>query len=74
MSPVSQQRFAICNCSALVDTLLESNIRPHSRSFTGATDTRPGLFEYANGGTGLLDEIGETSLPMQSKCSRDSKS
>jgi DNA-binding NtrC family response regulator len=71
LSPVSQQRFAICNCSALVDTLLESQLFGHMRgSFTGATDTRPGLFEYANGGTVFLDEVGEMSLAMQSKLLR----
>ena len=71
ISPVSQQRLAVCNCSALVDTLLESQLFGHVRgSFTGATDTRPGLFEYANGGTVFLDEIGETSLPMQAKLLR----
>jgi DNA-binding NtrC family response regulator len=71
MSPVSQQRFAVCNCSALVDTLLESQLFGHIRgAFTGATDTRPGLFEFANGGAVFLDEIGETSLPMQAKLLR----
>jgi len=71
MSPVSQERFAVCNCSALVDTLLESQLFGHVRgSFTGATETRPGLFEYANGGTVFLDEIGETSLQMQAKLLR----
>lgn len=71
MSPVVHQRFAVCNCSAMVDTLLESQLFGHMRgSFTGATDTRPGLFEYANGGTVFLDEIGETSLPMQAKLLR----
>jgi DNA-binding NtrC family response regulator len=71
MSPVSQQRFAVCNCSAMVDTLLESQLFGHTRgSFTGATDTRPGLFEYANGGTVFLDEVGETSLAMQAKLLR----
>ena len=71
MSPVSQQRFAVCNCSAMVDTLLESQLFGHVRgAFTGATDTRPGLFEYANGGTVFLDEVGETSLPMQAKLLR----
>jgi DNA-binding NtrC family response regulator len=71
MSPVSQQRFAICNCSALVDTLLESTLFGHIRgAFTGAMDTRPGLFEYATGGTVFLDEVGETSLQMQSKLLR----
>jgi len=71
ISPVAQQRFAVCNCSAMVDTLLESQLFGHIRgSFTGATDTRPGLFEYANGGTVFLDEVGETSLPMQAKLLR----
>ena len=71
MSPVSQQRFAVCNCSAMVDTLLESQLFGHTRgSFTGATDTRPGLFEYASGGTVFLDEVGETSLAMQAKLLR----
>src|SRR5574337_1157176 len=71
MSPVADQRFAVCNCSALVDTLLESQLFGHIRgAFTGATDTRPGLFEYASGGTVFLDEVGEMSLPMQSKLLR----
>jgi DNA-binding NtrC family response regulator len=71
MSPVGQERFAVCNCSALVDTLLESQLFGHIRgAFTGATDTRPGLFEYANGGTVFLDEVGETSLQMQAKLLR----
>jgi DNA-binding NtrC family response regulator len=71
ISPVAQNRFAVCNCSAMVDTLLESQLFGHVRgSFTGATDTRPGLFEYANGGTVFLDEVGETSLAMQAKLLR----
>ena len=71
MSPVSSQRFAVCNCSAIVDTLLESQLFGHVRgAFTGATDTRPGLFEYANGGTVFLDEVGETSAAMQAKLLR----
>ncbi len=71
MSPVNARRFAVCNCSAMVDTLLESQLFGHMRgAFTGATDTRPGLFEYANGGTVFLDEVGDTSLPMQAKLLR----
>jgi DNA-binding NtrC family response regulator len=64
MSRVTQGRFAVCNCSALVDMLLESQLFGHVRgAFTGATNTRPGLFEYANNG-------GETSLQMQAKLLR----
>src|SRR5713101_517178 len=71
LSPVNQQRMAICNCSALVDTLLESQLFGHVRgAFTGATDMRPGLFEYANNGTVFLDEVSETSLAMQAKLLR----
>ncbi len=71
LSPVAQKRFAVCNCSALVDTLLESQLFGHVRgSFTGATETRAGLFEYADGGTVFLDEIGETSMQMQAKLLR----
>jgi DNA-binding NtrC family response regulator len=71
MSPVAAQRFAVCNCSALVDTLLESQLFGHVRgAFTGATETRPGLFEYADRGTVFLDEIAEMSLAMQSKILR----
>src|SRR5882762_6319167 len=71
ISPVSQQKLAVCNCSAMADSLLEGQLFGHMRgAFTGATDTRPGLFEYANGGTVFLDEVGETSLPMQAKLLR----
>ncbi len=71
MSPVAQQRFAVCNCAAVVETLLESQLFGHVRgAFTGANETRAGLFEYANGGTVLLDEVGEMSLPMQAKLLR----
>jgi DNA-binding NtrC family response regulator len=71
ISPVGQQKLAVCNCSALVDTLLESQLFGHVRgAFTGATDTRSGLFEYANGGTVFLDEVSEMSLAMQAKLLR----
>jgi DNA-binding NtrC family response regulator len=71
ISPVSQQKLAVCNCAALVDTLLESQLFGHVHgAFTGATDTRPGLFEYANGGTVFLDEVSEMSLAMQAKLLR----
>jgi DNA-binding NtrC family response regulator len=71
MSPVAGRRFAVCNCSAMVETLLESQLFGYVRgAFTGANDTRPGLFEYANGGTIFLDEVGEASLAMQAKLLR----
>jgi DNA-binding NtrC family response regulator len=71
ISPVTPQRLAVGNCSALVDTLLESQLFGHVRgAFTVATDTRPGSFEYANGGTVFLDPVGETSLAMQAKLLR----
>lgn len=70
LSP-GKAKFAICNCSALVDTLLESELFGHVRgSFTGATSDKQGLFEYADGGTIFLDEIGELSLPAQAKLLR----
>jgi DNA-binding NtrC family response regulator len=70
LSP-GKARFAVCNCSALVDTLLESELFGHVRgSFTGATSDKQGLFEYADGGTIFLDEIGELSLPAQAKLLR----
>jgi DNA-binding NtrC family response regulator len=71
ISPVGGQKLAVCNCSAMVDTLLESQLFGHVRgAFTGAIETRIGLFEYANGGTIFLDEVGETSMAMQSKLLR----
>jgi DNA-binding NtrC family response regulator len=71
LSPVGGRKLVVCNCSAMVDSLLESQLFGHIRgSFTGATDTRLGLFEYANGGTIFLDEVGETSMVMQSKLLR----
>ncbi len=71
LSPVSNNRFAVCNCSAVVETLFESELFGHVRgAFTGAVQEKVGLFEYAEGGTVFLDEIGEISLEMQSKLLR----
>jgi len=63
--------FIAINCGAITETLLESELFGHARgSFTGASSDRPGLFEAANHGTMLLDEIGEVSLGMQVKLLR----
>jgi DNA-binding NtrC family response regulator len=71
LSPAGRGKFAVCNCSALVESLLESELFGHVRgAFTGATQDKPGLFEHADGGTIFLDEIGELSLPAQAKLLR----
>lgn len=71
LSPVANHRLAVCNCSAVVETLFESELFGHVRgAFTGAAQDKVGLFEYAQGGTVFLDEIGEISLEMQSKLLR----
>jgi len=71
LSPVSARRFAVCNCSAIVETLFESELFGHVRgAFTGATQDRVGLFEYAQGGTVFLDEIADLPVPTQSKLLR----
>jgi DNA-binding NtrC family response regulator len=63
--------FIAVNCGAITESLLESELFGHVRgSFTGATTDRPGLFEAANRGTLLLDEVGEISPGMQVKLLR----
>jgi DNA-binding NtrC family response regulator len=63
--------FIAVNCGAITETLLESELFGHTRgAFTGATHDRPGLFEAANKGTLLLDEVGEVSPSMQVKLLR----
>jgi two-component system response regulator AtoC len=63
--------FVAINCSAIVDTLLESELFGHEKgSFTGARATKQGKFEVAEDGTVFLDEIGDMSLPLQAKILR----
>lgn len=70
-SPGASKPFAVCNCSAIVDTLFESELFGYVRgAFTGATQDKIGLFEFANGGTVFLDEIGELPLGAQAKLLR----
>jgi DNA-binding NtrC family response regulator len=71
LSPRSGRPFVAINCSAIPETLMESEIFGHERgAFTGAAERRIGCFELADGGTLLLDEIGEMPAPTQAKLLR----
>lgn len=63
--------FVALNCSAIPETLLESELFGFTKgAFTGAVEKKIGLFEEADGGTLFLDEIGDLSLPLQAKILR----
>jgi two-component system response regulator AtoC len=67
-SPRAQKQFLKVNCAALPGELLESELFGHEKgAFTGAYRQKPGKFEAADGGTLLLDEIGEMPLRLQAK-------
>jgi len=71
LSPASAGPLVVCNCSAVVETLFESELFGHVKgAFTGAVTNKMGLFEYAHGGTLFLDEIGDMPLAMQAKLLR----
>ena len=70
-SPRRSEPFVVIDCTALAESLLESELFGHVKgSFTGATQTKRGLFEVAEGGTLLLDEVGNISLATQAKLLR----
>jgi DNA-binding NtrC family response regulator len=71
LSPRATGPFVAINCSAIPETLMESEIFGHERgAFTGAAERRIGCFELADCGTLLLDEIGEMPSPTQAKLLR----
>jgi DNA-binding NtrC family response regulator len=71
LSPVRNGRFVVINCSAVVETLFESELFGHAKgAFTGATQDKMGLFEFADKGVIFLDEIGDMPLGTQAKLLR----
>ena len=71
LSPRKSRPFVAVNCAAIPETLIESEIFGHEKgAFTGAAERRAGCFELANGGTLLLDEIGEMPSATQAKLLR----
>ncbi|PKO88920.1 MAG: PEP-CTERM-box response regulator transcription factor [Betaproteobacteria bacterium HGW-Betaproteobacteria-12] len=70
-SPRKNERFVAINCAAIPDNLLESELFGYEKgAFTGAAKTTPGKIESADGGTLMLDEIGDLPHPLQAKLLR----
>ncbi len=70
-SPRANKRFVTMNCAGQAESLLEDQLFGHVKgAFTGAEKDREGVFEYADGGTLVLDEIGDMPLTMQAKLLR----
>jgi DNA-binding NtrC family response regulator len=71
LSPVANGPFIVCNCAAIPENLVESELFGHVKgSFTGAVQDKTGLFEAAHNGTLFLDELGELPLAAQAKLLR----
>jgi DNA-binding NtrC family response regulator len=71
LSPRAKRPLVVCNCAALVDTLVESELFGYVKgSFTGAVEDRAGMIEAADNGTLFLDEVGEIPLSTQAKLLR----
>ena len=71
LGPRKEKPFVVVDCASLPATLLEAELFGHERgAFTGATGSKPGLLETANGGSVFLDELGEMPLTLQAKLLR----
>jgi DNA-binding NtrC family response regulator len=71
LGPRANRQLVVCNCAALVDTLVESELFGYTKgAFTGATEDRSGMIEAADKGTLFLDEVGEIPLATQAKLLR----